>query len=177
MKLTSRQLRKIIREELNLFESDGDTPYRVIRHLVADLPRPEGGARLAQYGVQERDVTKFMRTLPGPQPISEEYQDGFHAGHLFTQLGLMLQENGWHARDIMSGFGVGEDPPTGPLRALFIKIMESPKWRSAAKAGLAWAKHAFPKGGFVDPGFVKAWSKKYGIATATVQPPDQPWRL
>lgn len=149
MKLTAKHLRHIIREELNLFESAEGSVYRDLQRLVSTFPSPSPGKILPEYEIQTRDIAALVSGLPGPQPRNEKYPDGFHAGNLFTQVALALAQNGWS--DEMISIGLEE---SGALGELFAGIASSPKWASTADAGLAWAKHAFPKGGFVDPGAV-----------------------
>lgn len=151
MKLTAKHLRHIIREELSLFESAEDSVYRDLQRLVSTFPRPADVdlESLVAQGVGVPVPAGFVAGLPRPQPRNEKYPDGFHAGNLFTQVALALAQNGWS--DEMISLGLEE---SGVLRRLFARIASSQKWASTADAGLAWAKHAFPKGGFVDPGTV-----------------------
>ena len=161
MKLTVKHLRHIIQEELNLFESAEDSVYRDLQRLVSAFPGPGTGEILPEYEIQGRDITALVDGLPGPQPRNEKYPDGFHAGNLFTQVAIALAQNGWP--DEMISLGLEE---SGALGSLFAGIALSPKWGAKElDAGLTWAKHAFPRGGFVDPGTVPTPPIPAGVDT------------
>ena len=159
MKLTAKHLRHIIREELSLFESAEDSVYRDLQRLVSTFPRPADVDLESQLSVPV--PAGFVAGLPGPQPRNEKYPDGFHAGNLFTQVAIALAQNGWP--DEMISLGLEE---SGALGSLFAGIALSPKWGAKElDAGLTWAKHAFPRGGFVDPGTVPTPPIPAGVDT------------
>ena len=163
MKLTPRRLRQIIQEELNLFEDVGaGSPYRTLTGLVMNLPRPESGERLPAAGVQDADIQRLVRGLPGPQPSTKTDRDPFDSRKLFVQVANELIANGWQERDVMIGItaAVERAGPRGVLGDLFRGIAASPQWRDTAKAGLEWALEAVPKGGFIDKEWSEGWKRR-----------------
>ena len=110
MKITKRQLRRIIREELNRTLSEGD-PFDDMDSMFDDMDSPSGAGDDSHYpenrdaipGVVEKMNAELEALGPRPSDLRERSRWSMDRMDVFLKFGMVRQDNNYYTFRLRSG--------------------------------------------------------------------------